>query len=83
MTPKFVFSLSWCRVVDGVKGAARRVGVCVVTVLGLVGGAPAQGWGGDTARRRLIADGRVPLLWRRSLRVFLTVLGLVGGAHVL
>ena len=23
-----------------------------VTVLGLVGGAPAQGWGGDTARRR-------------------------------
>ena len=25
-----------------------------VTVLGLVGGAPAQGWGGDTARRRFI-----------------------------
>ena len=24
-----------------------------VTVLGLVGGAPAQGWGGDTARRRV------------------------------
>jgi hypothetical protein len=22
----------------------------IVTVLGLVGGAPAQGWGGDTAR---------------------------------
>ena len=26
----------------------------IVTVLGLVGGAPAQGWGGDTARRRFI-----------------------------
>jgi hypothetical protein len=24
----------------------------IVTVLELVGGAPAQGWGGDTARRR-------------------------------
>ena len=24
----------------------------IVTVLGLVGGAPVQGWGGDTARRR-------------------------------
>ena len=33
-----------------------------VTVLGLVGGAPAQGWGGDTARRRFIGGGRVPLL---------------------
>ena len=33
-----------------------------VTVLGLVGGAPAQGWGGDTARRRFIGGGRGPLL---------------------
>ena len=28
--------------------------ITIVTVLGLVGGAPAQGWGGDTARRRFI-----------------------------
>ena len=34
----------------------------IVTVLGLVGGAPAQGWGGDTARRRFIGGGRGPLL---------------------
>ena len=33
-----------------------------VTVLGLVGGAPAQGWGGDTACRRFIGGGRGPLL---------------------
>ena len=33
----------------------------IVPVLGLVGGAPAQGWGGDTARRRFIGGGRVPL----------------------
>ena len=31
-------------------GSAR--GVLIVTVLELVGGAPAQGWGGDTARPR-------------------------------
>ena len=31
-----------------------------VTVLGLVGGAPAQGWGGDTARRFILGCGRVP-----------------------
>ena len=58
MTPKFVFSLSWCRVVDGVKGAARRVGMCF-TVLGLVGGAPAQGWGGDTAPIRVASSREV------------------------
>ena len=40
----------------------------MVTVLGLVGGAHAHGWGGDTARQRL------------SNEVDVTVLGLVGGA---
>ena len=29
----------------------------IFTVLGLVGGAPAQGWGGDTDRDRAARDG--------------------------
>ena len=35
----------------------------IVTVLELVGRAPAQGWGGDTARRLFIGGGRGPLLY--------------------
>ena len=45
--------------------STRRHGDIIVdvTVLGLVGGAPAHlGWGGDTARRRFIGGGRGPLL---------------------
>ena len=36
--------------------------IATVLLVGLVGGAPAQGWGGNTARRRFIGGGRVPRL---------------------